>query len=349
LKKKPVQRKRPLRKWLNDEEYDVVQQYRRIKDEAEKAGINHKHIKSGWLKSDASSLYFTNPAYKSIEAEQLSNLHQAILEDVYAPKYPKIKRKKSDDGHLMLIDPADVHIGKLCSAMESGEEYDQQIAVNRVRDGVHGLLNKSSGWNIEKILFVAGNDILHIDSPKRTTTSGTPQDTDGMWFENFINAKKLYIELIETLMQIAPVHFVYNPSNHDYMSGFFLAQVIEARFKNCVDVTFDISIAHRKYSTFGSVLIGTTHGDGAKWQDLPLLMAHESETWSKTKHRYIFTHHIHHKQSKDHLSVCIESMRSPSGTDSWHHRNGYQHSPKAIEAYLFHPLHGQIARLTHLF
>ena len=51
----------------------------------------------------------------------------------------------------------------------------------------------------------------------------------------------------------------------------------------------------------------------------------------------------------DFIGVTVESLRSPSGTDSWHHRNGYQHSPKAIEGFIHHPEHGQIARLTHIF
>jgi hypothetical protein len=150
-------------------------------------------------------------------------------------------------------------------------------------------------------------------------------------------------------LTVADVHFTFNPSNHDYQSGFFLAQVIEAHFRNCNNITFDCSIAHRKYFTFGSNLIGTTHGDGAKFQDLPLLMAQESKDWSSTKHRYIYTHHVHHKNSKDFVGVTVESLRSPSGTDSWHHRNGYEHSPKAVEGFLHHKDFGQIARFTHLF
>ena len=67
------------------------------------------------------------------------------------------------------------------------------------------------------------------------------------------------------------------------------------------------------------------------------------------KNRYFFIEHIHHKKSKDYGSVCVESFRSPSGTDSWHHRNGYQHAPKAIEAFIFSKEDGQIARITHLF
>ena len=79
-------------------------------------------------------------------------------------------------------------------------------------------------------------------------------------------------------------------------------------------------------------------------------MAQESaQGWSESKHRYFFTHHIHHKNSKDYGSVCVESLRSASGTDGWHHRNGYQHAPKAIEGFIMHKEHGQIARLTNIF
>jgi hypothetical protein len=161
---------------------------------------------------------------------------------------------------------------------------------------------------------------------------------------------QLDVDIIDSLRLIAPVHVQYDPSNHDYTNGFFLAQALSSWFRNCEDVTFNVSIAHRKYFTYGQNLIGTTHGDGAKTTDLPLLMAQEaSEHWHKCKHRYVYIHHIHHKMSKDYGSVCVESLRSPSGTDSWHSRNGYVHSPKAIEGFLHHPEHGQIARITHLF
>ena len=178
----------------------------------------------------------------------------------------------------------------------------------------------------------------------------TPQDTDGMWYENFVTAKRLLIDIIETLMSVADVEVVYNPSNHDYMSGFMLLQCIEAWFQKCNNVTFDNDMSHRKYTVYGKNLIGSTHMDGAKSQDLPMLMAHEaSENWNYCKHRYIYGHHIHHKTSKDVFSVCIETLRSPSGSDSWHHRRGYQHAPQAVEAFIHSPEHGQVARLTHLF
>ena len=155
---------------------------------------------------------------------------------------------------------------------------------------------------------------------------------------------------MELLLSVADVHFSFNPSNHDYTNGFFLAQVIEAYFKNCDNITFDCSISHRKYFKYHKNLIGTSHGDGAKMLDLPMLMATEKpKEWSETKHRYVYVHHLHHKWSKDVMSVCVEGLRSPSGIDSWHHRQGFEHAPKAVEGFLHCKEHGQLARITHVF
>lgn len=339
-----------VRARLTPAEYEVVKQYREtykgVVEECEVAGIPADSVNHGWYKGKSWSLHFNGKQKSYLE------LRDDIIADMkaFAPTYPSLYYPKIKDGHLLIVDPADIHIGKLCSAIETGEEYNEHIATERVKEGVNGIINKVQGFEIDKILLIIGNDILHIDNPKSTTTSGTHQDSSLMWYDAFMVAKKIYIDVIERLIQIAPVHIQYDPSNHDYMSGFFLADSIGSWFTNCKSVTFNITPAHRKYFTYGKNLIGTTHNDGAKETDLALLMAHEaSEYWANCKHRYFYTHHIHHKKSKDYMSVCVESLRSPSGTDSWHHRNGYQHAPKAIEGYLHHKEHGQIARLTHLF
>ena len=84
-------------------------------------------------------------------------------------------------------------------------------------------------------------------------------------------------------------------------------------------------------------------------QDLPLLMATERPIlWSETDYRYVYTHHVHHKNAKDYIGVTVESLRSPSPADSWHDRNGYV-SKQAIEGFIHHKENGQIARLTHYF
>lgn len=315
-------------------------------------GIDPSNAPMLWLKTKKESVRVTNPYYIAPEVVLFEDLSSKLINDLklYSPKFTKLERIENNDSYLLVIDPADIHIGKLCSAFEVGESYNNQIAVQRVLQGVRGILQKVSSFKIDKILFIGGNDILHIDNPKRTTTSGTPQDTDGMWHTNFLIAKQLYVDILEILITVADVEFCFNPSNHDYTNGFFLSQVVEAYFLNCKNITFNTSISHRKYTKYYSNLIGTTHGDGAKMMDLPMLMATEvPKEWSETKHRYIYVHHLHHKWSKDVLSVCVEGLRSPSGTDSWHHRNGYEHAPKAVEGFLHCKINGQIARITHIF
>lgn len=318
-----------------------------LSDACDEFGIPIDKVGHYWYKGKHISIHASNK-----NAVTYEDVKDAIIKEMnnHAPMYYSAPRPQPKTKHLLVVDPADVHVGKLCTSFETGEEYNSDIAVKRVIDGVDGILEKSKGFGIDQILLVAGNDILHVDTPRRTTTSGTNQDTDSMWYESFMKAKDLYIRVIERLLHFAPVHFMYNPSNHDYTNGFFLADVIKSWFRNCSEVTFDCSISHRKYYRYHNNLIGTTHGDGAKAQDLPLLMAQESaESWAATKHRYVYTHHVHHKTSKDFAGVTVESMRSPSGTDSWHHRNGYQHSPKAIEGFVHCRENGQIARITHIF
>lgn len=336
---------------LKEDEAEMLERYRGLKKEAEASGIDVDAVKHGWLKSDKSSLFVTNPLYKSQSEKEIHKLRELIIKEVeeYAPSFIQIKRQKKSDSHLMLLDPADVHIGKLCSSFETGEEYNNQIAVKRVLEGSERLLDRAESWNLEKIIIVGGNDILHTDNPKASTTAGTHQDTADMWYNNFRDAYKVYIDVIDMLLNVADVHFMYNPSNHDYMSGFFLANIIQAHYRNNKNITFDVSPAHRKYFRYHTNLIGSTHGDGAKVADLPLLMAQEAKEWSDTKHRYIYTHHVHHKTAKDLIGCTVESLRSPSGTDSWHHQKGYQHNPKAIEAFMHHPHLGQVARFTHIF
>jgi hypothetical protein len=272
----------------------------------------------------------------------------------YSPTYTTIKHTKGN--HLLVINPADIHIGKYANELETGEQYDCETAVLRVLEGIEGLIQKSKGFDIDRVLFCVGNDVLHIDNVYNTTTKGTHQDTDGKWWEHYEIALMLYVKCIETLRHIAPVDVIHSMSNHDYQSGFHLAHTLKSWFRKTEDVSFDITVANRKYYKYGNNLIGLEHGDGAKMDKLPLLMAQEKpEMWSKSKFRYWYLHHIHHKvkhkwlDAKDYIGVTVEYMRSPSSADSWHSRKGFCGAYKACEAFVHDKESGQVARLTHYF
>ena len=272
----------------------------------------------------------------------------------YSPDYEIIKRNPGT--HLLVINPADIHIGKYASVIETNQEYNCEIAVNRVIEGVTGLIEKAKGFPIERVLFCIGNDVLHIDNVYSTTTKGTYQDTDKKWWEHYEIALTLYVRCVEMLRKIGPVDIVHSMSNHDYQSGFHLAHTLQSWFRKAKDITFDISVAHRKYYKYGTNLLGIEHGDGAKMDNLPLLMAQENPSdWAQTTHRYWYLHHLHHKikhkwrDGKDFIGVTVEYMRSPSSADSWHSRKGFTGAPLACEGFIHSKETGQVARLTHYF
>ena len=337
--------------------------------------VPFEDVKLAWIKNkEVSMLWKGHTNVVSYE-----DMRDKIIEemDKHSPVYTIPENKFKTEKNLLVIDAADIHFGKLSLREETGYEYNIKIASDRMDKAVDDILAKGSLFNPEKIVFVIGNDVIHIDKPGRTTTNGTPQDTDGQWWQMFLAAKLSYIKSIEKMALYAPVHVVFCPSNHDYMSGWMLADTISSWFRNHPNVTFgdnnrSISIAHRKYVVYGQNLIGFTHGDGAKHKDLKELMQYEAkQAWSRSKYAYFYIHHFHHKDKqhngklmekdyigltvlspsvsqKPEMDIYIETVRSPSPADRWHSTNGYVNRC-AIEAFVHHHEDGQVGRLTHYF
>lgn len=304
---------------------------------------------------------------------------QAGLSEIEPGQYQNTPLARPDpSGGLLVIDLADVHIGKLSVRSETGFEYNREIAVDRMLQGTKALLRKASGHGIARVLLVLGNDILHIDNPKGKTTSGTEQDTAGSIHQMYEDAQAAYIAVIEACAADHHVDLIYCPSNHDWQMGWALANSVGVWFRNHPNVTataYNLSIAHRKYYRYERNLIGLTHGDGAKEADLyPLMMTEARSHVSDCQHRYWYLHHIHHKirkaqgvrphdREKDHIgltviksgmgaaegdNVQIEYVRSPSPPDGWHDRNGYVNR-QAVECFIHDPHDGQNTRFTEWY
>ena len=317
--------------------------------------------KLSWVKDKVTgtSTLVVNPDYKNAESVDYEQIRTEMMNEMkkLSPKVDRYKRKETKDPHCLVLDIADLHIGKLATKDGSNDTYNVDMAIDRAIRGSMDLIDKSQPYNIDKIFFIIGNDVLHIDNAKtRTTTSGTPQDTDGMWYDNFKIARGVYCHIINMLSTIAEVEVIHCPSNHDYMTGFMLADAVQCYFHNNKNIIFNVDNNHRKYTSYGKNMMMFSHGDGCKIDQIPYLSAHESsKIWYETKYRYGYLHHIHHKDyfkfrsGKDYIGMTVEYLRSPSGTDRWHSDNGYTGAKVALEAFIHHPENGQVCRLTHNF
>lgn len=268
------------------------------------------------------------------------------LESVFA-KYevPKIKLPEGTP-QALVISPFDLHYGKYAWSGEVREEYNRKKAKDLLLQKTNELIEDIVKFNIEKIIVPVGSDFFHVDTLGGTTTKGTPQDCDGTFIQIMVEGQELMVEFIDMLRQIAPVEILLTAGNHDFKLSHVLLQYLGAYYRECGDVNVIKCHHFRQYFNYGKTLMGFTHGDSTKLQDLPYLMARESpELWSQTSHRAFFTGHLHHEMVKDFKGVKVFQMPSLSGSDRWHHNNGYEGSTRALSAYVIHPENGIKATL----
>ncbi len=268
------------------------------------------------------------------------------LEHVFANyKVPKLDLPVGDK-HALVVSPFDLHYGKYAWSEEVREEYNRQMARDLLIQKTKELIPDILKYNIEKIIVPVGSDFFHVDTLGGTTTKGTPQDCDGTFIQIMVEGQQLMVEFLDILRQIADIEIILTAGNHDFKLSHVLLQYLGAYYKDCKDVNVIRCHRFRQYFSYGNTLMGFTHGDGMKLQDLPYMMANEAaELWAKTKHRAFFTGHLHHEMVKDYKGVKIFQMPSLSGSDRWHHNHGYEGSTRALHAYIVHPVNGIKATL----
>ena len=275
----------------------------------------------------------------------LNPLIEKLKDTLAEPIVPKMELRDGDPCALV-ISPFDLHYGKYAWSGEVREEYSRALARELLLTKTQELMVDILKYNIEKIIVPVGSDFFHIDTMNGTTTKGTPQDCDGTFIQIMVEGQQLMIEFIEMLRRVADVEIILTAGNHDFKLSHVLLQHLGAYYRTCEDVNVIKCHQFRQYFSYGNTLMGFTHGDSTKLSDLPYKMANESpELWAKTKHRAFFTGHLHHEMVKDYLGVKVFQMPSLSGSDRWHHNNGYEGSTRSLHAYVIHQENGIKATL----
>jgi len=284
---------------------------------------------------------------------------EEVLDEIkkHAPRYKPVKRIPSTDTYLLEVSPFDLHIGKLAWGAEvDGASYDSKIACEILEGAIIDLLERAKGFPIGEILFVVGNDLLHTDGINQTTTGGTRMDADSRHQKMFGVAWRAMVQAIDMLREVAHVTVLVVPGNHDRDSSFKVGEVLFAWYRNDVEVTIDNAPTLRKYYRYGNMLLGFSHGCDEKHDSLPMIMANERKLdWSETEFHYWHLAHFHTKRQTKYTAgntlsgVEVVILPSLCGTDAWHHQMGYVKGPRAMQAFIYHPKLGEVARLTSSF
>lgn len=243
----------------------------------------------------------------------------------------------------VVINTADLHLGKLVSEQETGERYNLDIAKKRFLDCVKYLAIKSyQCYGVKKFILSTLGDTLHTDSLKSTTTAGTYVESDTRASKVFQTALELISDGIEILKQYAPeVEFININGNHCELSEQHLGIALKAYYRSDSQVFINSEPRNRKYKLIGENLLAWSHGD-SNMNTLPLTIATEvPELWGKSKFRMAQIGHLHTSKKKvfqaedEFNGVIVRHFSSLSGVDAWHDKNNFTSAQKRGTALVF--------------
>ena len=298
------------------------------------------------------TMFRTKAWLKKIKPElNLKKIKQELIEDLrnLSPKVSKIKRKRPDDRndlHLLEISAFDLHIGKIGI---KGDEYSMDIAEERLLSAIEHLLYRSQGYYIDKILFIVGQDLLNSDGdwPIPSTTRGTPQFNTNYHIDMYRKARKLMIKAIDRLSEIADVHVMIIPGNHDRESVMHLGDALELYYENNKNVKVDNGDCLMKALPYGNNLIVSDHGDGPKTNDLPGIISQRFKNmWSNVDYVEVHRGHYHTNkatklQAIEELNgITVRNLSSMSATDYWHDSKGFIGNIKKAQAFIYNRQNG---------
>jgi hypothetical protein len=295
-------------------------------------------VRAQWVKTD-------------IDTQRVEQAFASAITDLCdrIPPVPAIPPPASFDTELLNVIPmGDPHFGLRTWKPETGEDFDLGKAEEVTFGAVDKLVSRAPPAGVGLLLNLG--DYFHADdSSNRTPRSGHELDVDGRFQKIASVGFRAMLRCIERMLETHERVIVRNnPGNHDPHQALMLNIAVGARFHDNPRVYVNPSPCSFYYYRFGKVLIGSTHGDGAKMADLPLIMAADvPQEWAAAEFRVWHVGHFHHNQrlgQKDLTGCEVETHRTLAAGDAWHRHQGYR-ALRDMKVISYHREYGEDLRI----
>lgn len=291
-----------------------------------------------WNSNNGKNLYSSKivvqPVKNKLDYEDIAS----HFENFKSPHTPVTVNKTNDKGGKMVVfGHFDVHFGRVASGYETGEDYNMDIAANNMRKTTSELINSINKEDVDRIVYVIGQDFFNSSFTGYTTSQSHMQDNETTFNTIFKRGGEIIIECIDMLAQVAPVTVILSVGNHARFEENALAQLIAAYYRNDENVIVNSNPFPRKYVEYGVNCIGLTHGSDEKERIYTLMQSEVPEIWGRTKTRVWLTGHIHHRTvlTKEDSNVIVFSMSAMAKPDNWTVKSGYTMAMNGCSAYIF--------------
>jgi len=281
---------------------------------------------------------------KPIEADLLSSFKE-LMKEMPPFSAPLVARyRNSKNGIAAEITTFDAHLGKLAWEQETGyRNFDLNIATKDYQYVTDRNLDLISPHKPEKIFYIIGQDMYHVDNMAGHTTGGDHTlDVDGRITKVHNKAFAVSRDNIYKASKVAPVEVIWIPGNHDFLTSFMLAFALKEHFRSNSRITVDVSENPRKARLWGTLLVGFTHrivGKHTVWSN-ELAQAFP-ELWGKSTFRE-WHHGDQHKKQNVKITpvftsggVICRQITALSPVDKWHTDNVFTDAIPGGESFLW--------------
>ena len=310
------------------------------------AGLSGVEARGGWIHNyddEGKKIGTTRWNAPDSPVEDVLEKIRAAFDGI-VPVAPVIAPSAVMDDLMTVYPLFDVHLGMLAWGAETGaQDYDTKIAADDMRYAfakIHALTPQS-----RSAIVLLGGDFFHADNDDAVTKKSKHHlDVDGRQFKVIDTGVQLIAETVDILLnKHDDITIRVLRGNHDEDSHKIMTFALYERYRAEPRVTVEKDPRDLFMKQWGKCLISAHHGDKAKPQQMTLYLSDVCPYWSDTRHRYMFTGHVHHEQAKDVGPLRWESLRAFCPPDSYASGMSYA-TRRALQSITFHKADGLVLR-----
>lgn len=270
-----------------------------------------------WVKSIADKEAMLEAALEAFKAGFLEE-----IDGLYKPIEAPQAAKNSDRLSCYLV--GDHHLNALCWSPETGgDDWDTNIAQDVLIKAVDKLVSAAGESEVGALINLG--DFLHANSSDNKTAKGTPVDVDGRLGRVIRVVGNLFRVLITRMLETHKEVWLINVrGNHDPDASLWLNEMMRLYFASEPRVKVFDNFSKWTHFEWGETLVVMHHGDRIKTQGLYEAVTRDyAEQWGRTKYRYLYHGHIHHRTVTEMGGLHLESFGVLCPPDAYHSASGY--------------------------